>query len=447
MPQPGIALEYALRTIIVGSGIQYMTLKLIDHVLLRQRKLWPVFLFVLSKAYILGISSYCSSFSNNPHLIRMNVVLNMVLTAGVYLVFLLTWKDDTLHTLLIFIISEVLSMPALIVMLFANLLEGREMAELIGPVRPIDFLIPIFMLGIFFLLRPFLYRIMEFLGNLYFPHRRILWLIVLVYFLYSHIPAFIGNNIGEKTNYVIMVQFVLMCCLGVTVILLLISHFLSLQTAERERIRTQLQLLRKRAEVTHLMHTRILEGHEIITRQMDMLQKMEEEKNAIDSTLITDCLNELQKTKVREYRGVYCSELLIDEVLSQIRQDAEQCGMNTTVHMQGFQLGRIREEDLTQLLYCLGYACIDAAKGNARVRNAASHYPGGSADGNLKISVMTSGSQLILQFIAPAFRISRRRMGIVRSILREYRGSLRMDHTGTGWELTVFMRSEGELKG
>ena len=152
MLSPIEIIESSLRTVIVSCGLQFMTFQCVDMAVFRQKKRWPAYLYMLLKTFVMSASLTIAK--NRPEFIIPNVIIQLTLTAGVFLAFALTWNDDPLHVILIMSFSEMMvTYPASFVPMLINRLEGRAASDMFGPVYPLDFLIPVLIVALFYCFR------------------------------------------------------------------------------------------------------------------------------------------------------------------------------------------------------------------------------------------------------------------------------------------------------
>ena len=131
-------------------------------------------------------------------------------------------------------------------------------------------------------------------------------------------------------------------------------------------------------------------------------------------------LTKHNQSETNDSRGIYCPEPLVDEILSEIQERAEAKGMQARIAIQGYDPEKVAEEDLSQLLYCTGFA----AEGDM---------------GTLELSITSSREKLIIRLKAPRIRLSRMRSLLVNQIVHAYGGSLIAEHMRDGQFLYAYL--------
>jgi len=223
---------------------------------------------------------------------------------------------------------------------------------------------------------------------------------------------------------------------------------LRFQREEEEFLDMQMKLLRRRAVVTQYSRTRLVETRKIITRQMQELDSIMESGSSneleIDAKVLKNYLLEIQSAEETEspdgdqkgyniagYRGRYCRDILTDEMLSQISDFAEANGNNITISLRNYETGRIADEDLARILYCLTYEdsgrrilyCLTYIDSGRRST--------GKAGGERELSLTGTDGKLMIRMSADRLKIPRSRIIAMQSVIKKYKGEL------------SFTRSEG----
>ena len=118
---------------------------------------------------------------------------------------------------------------------------------------------------------------------------------------------------------------------------------------------------------------------------------------------------------------------ILDEILCEIQENAEAKGLKALISMSGYQPGKVTREDLSQLLYCAGFA----AEGNA---------------GTLELTITSSGEKLIFRMNAPQIRLSRMRSLLANQIVHAYGGSLIWENMKDGQTLYAYLNNGRKQK-
>ena len=168
----------------------------------------------------------------------------------------------------------------------------------------------------------------------------------------------------------------------------------------------------------------MVETRKIITRQMqeldEMLENSSSKNSGIDAEVLKGYLQELETSAKAEslnrnqsgqneagYRGRYCRDILTDEVLSQISDYAEAHGNSITISFRNYETGRVTDEDLARILYCLAYA-----------------ETGETSDGECELSLTGTDRELVIRMSADRLGIPRSRIIAMQSVIRKYKGKL-----------------------
>ena len=313
-----------------------------------------------------------------------------------------------------------------------NYLEGRaNITQLEGPFHPLDMLIPPLILLITHIVRPHMKRLARFLGSIHLPYRQLLWFFIFMYVFAARMFRFQEGNTVPS----VVIQSSLTTVLIAGLLVQQVMFHLRFQREEEEFLDMQMKLLRQRAVVTQYSRTQLAETRKIITRQMQEMDSIMESGSSneleIDVKVLKDYLLEIQSAEETEspngdqtgyniagYRGRYCRDILTDEMLSQISDFAEANGNNITISLRNYETGRIADEDLARILYCLTYE--DSGRRST-----------GKAGGERELSLTGTEGRLIIRMSADRLQIPRRRIIAVQSVIKKYKGEL------------SFTRSEG----
>ncbi len=444
-------LEYAFRAAFVSCMMQRASIIHTDMALTRKKKIWWLYFFMPAKTFFLvACSGYIERFCpENAFVQNAYYIMDMALLLLIMWIYVYLWEDEPLHILLIFLILDSISVALVIVPVFINFLEGRaDIVQLEGPFHPLDVLIPPLILLLTHLIRPHMKRLARFLGNIYLPYRKILWGLLFVYVIAERGTRFAEGDIIPP----VVIQSSLMTILIAGLMVQQVLFHLRSQREEEEFLDMQMQLLRRRAVVTQYSRSQMAETRKIITRQMQeldtLLESSSSDEQGIDVEVLKGYLQELQgsaeqqtleNAEVRNsdqtgqnvigYRGRYCRDILTDEVLSQIADSAEVHGDKITISLRNYDSGRITDEDLARILYCLAYA--DSAKKTTEDKP-------GEAARDRKLSLTGTDGQLIIRMSADRLQISRSRVIAMQSVIRKYKGELSFTH-GEGREEAYVM--------
>ncbi len=232
-------------------------------------------------------------------------------------------------------------------------------------------------------------------------------------------PAFWGN-ISQGAASFSAVQVVVILSSVVVGVSLLVLHYIRQQSSEQQFITMQVNLMQQRMLLTSRTQGEIKESSRIISAQMEELQNRMSRGEQIGKELVEEYIVSLETAKTKDYRGVFCKDSLVDELLCQIREEACRQGIKAEISLIGYDRGDIAEEDLVRLLYCLGYAAVQPGDNSSRPGENA----GNGDKGWLTLSMSTSGEQFLIRICAPSFKLSRLRASYIRSLARNYHGGV-----------------------
>ena len=439
-------LEYAFRTVLIGCMFQRVSIRYTDEALVRKKKIWWLYLFMLAKTFLLmAFSAYISFYRPGDIIFQVLYrLLDLVVFLLIVVIYVWMWEGEPLHILLMFIIMDSLSSAFLVVVAFINCLEGRSnILEILGPIHPADVFIPLLIFLLTCMVHPHMKRLAHFLGNLYLPHRKLLWGVFFVFAFVQRFTTPLQYNPENNTTRIVVAQCSLLTVLLACLTLQQVLFHLRSQREEEEFLDMQIQLLRRRAVVTQYSRTRMAETRKIITCQMRELDKMLENRSSdekeIDAEVLKGYLTELKASEEGEthendpsgqngaaYRGRYCRDILTDEVLSQIADSAMAHGNSITISIRNYDSGRIADEDLARILYCL--AGTDTGKNTAK-----------KAAGDRELSLTGTDGQMIIRMSADRLRIPRSRIIAMQSVIRKYKGELSFKRSKEGEEAYVIL--------
>ena len=422
----GTMIEYALRSAVVGVGLQWTVLNMVDLGLPRRKKKWWFLVALVCKTFLLGFcSNALSAYAPDSHFwVTMYKLLDFVIGIGVNLLFIYIWEGEPLHILLIYIVSEAITMILHVVVIGINRLEGRQnVMEINGPFMAADLLIPIIIAVLFYLLRSQLKRFMHFIGNLYLPFRTLLWVVMIVQFFGTRASSLLYNNTGAKAEMVIMVDCTIQLVLLAIIVFQLVLHQIQTQRNEEMFLDMQMRLLRQRAVLTQQKRSELIENRTLIRQQMKTIEEKIGEGVRIQPEELRSYIDEIQQTEAWKYRGTYCQDILVDEVLAQSRDANQKQGRHLSILLHDYQRGNIAEEDIARLIYCLVYREENTTSNKRSRREARSGYSSESAFESRLVLAGTDG-QFAIRYEAPIIRYTRSRIAAMQALVRKYHGEL-----------------------
>ena len=413
-----------IRLFLIAASLQGIELRTMDMGLPRQKSMWWLHVYMIFKTMSMSIIAKALEAYGlrGTGWETLSMVLDIVLSALVYILYIVQWEGEALHILLVANAGEFITYPTMLVILLVNKLEGRSSLTLIeGPFMALDLLIPAGIILSYFLARPLLKRVMHFLGNQRLPHRNILWTAFFVYFIYSRIPDLLyQNRLEDGMGTFIIGEIALLGLLFVLLLLMLVIYQASIHKQEEAFLTLQINMLRQRALIVKNAQADYVAARELLATQMRQLQEKMDACESIAPEEIEENLSKLRKLFGSEYRGVYCKDALVDEMLSQIRETVEAGGGKLQVSIKQYDLGRVNEEDLVRLLFCLQQAAKRPEYGE-------------------EISMTSTGSQFLLTFKSAGFSFLHRSFMTLQTVIRKYKGDISIHRLKEQTEIVIIL--------
>jgi len=400
-------LEYSLRSLLIAFPMQWVNIHMMDMGLVRQKKIWWVYLFMLGKTFLLVLYSNVLTFAQPADEIWsiLYKLLDFFIGILVIVIFIWLWEDEPLHILLIVMVAEnfVLSlMPAA----WINLAEGREdIFEVSGPFHPADLLIPVSIFLVFYLLKPYLEKLMHYLGRLHLPYRKALWVVVMAFLVGARSSALLFNNTGKLAGTAVMIEICITMAAITAFLFQMIVFQYRFQREEENFLDLQIGLLRQRAVITRHTMEDMRRSRELIERQMKELEGESAGGSSVSKEEWEIWIQDLKQSLSSGYRGRYCRDILVDETLSYIAETAQEHGDEVGITLRGYERGKIGEEDIARILFCM-MSCMDE------------HH------GRTDIYLTGTGGQLIISAAADDLRIPGRRISLMQQIAGKYKGEV-----------------------
>ena len=402
--------QYLIRSLLIAAGNQWFIIHGMDLVLIRRKKLIWIQLFMLFKTFMGVLLSFAATvcYPADPSWTMAYYLMDSILTAAGFAFFTYTFSDDPAYVLGFLPIMEGLGSVCVLGLALINMLERRETAfEAIGPVQLPDLLLPFLTIGLFYLLRPVLSRLLHIIARMYQPHRSLQIMVAVTIYLASRIPMITDKSIGSMWGIILLAHALFILAIGAW----LIRSDFRAQKQEKNLLNMQLGLLERRAYLTSQISGKVEKLLSELSEQMQQLQTDVNSGNKPDRETLENYVQKLRELRIEKPRGIYCEDVLVDEVLTQIHEEAVSRGMNIRIHLRGYESGKVPEEDLVQILYYLWNACI-------------------SEGGTLDIEMFMTGKELMIRFTSSMIRITRGKNTAIRSIARRYQGQVRVKMTG-----------------
>ena len=127
----------------------------------------------------------------------------------------------------------------------------------------------------------------------------------------------------------------------------------AIQKQEEKMLSMQLRLIRQRAAIIRNGREGAVALRTWIVGQMDRMQEKIAAGKKPETIEIEEYLRQLEQARTLEYRGLFCRDVLVDEILSLTRKSMERNNRCIDIQVRQYERGTIEEEDLVRLLYCL----------------------------------------------------------------------------------------------
>ena len=401
-------MQYMIRAALVAFGNQWFVIYSMDLVMTRRKRILWIQLYMVLKTMAAAFFSYYANivYPEEPVWTAVFYLSDIVLLVGVYAFFVYTFGDDPVLVLGFHPITEGLAIMCMMLICVVNRLEGRNPFEIMGPLELLDVLMPVLCIGTFYLLCPLLRKLLHYIVGIYRPHRALQIAVFLSFMLYSRLPTILDKNLGNSWGIIIVLDILAVLAAAVW----LIWSDIRTQRQEKRLLNMQFALLERRTYLTARISGEAERVRTEISRQMEQLQEAMDRKSGIDSKMLGAYIERLETLRFEKRRGIYCSDVLVDEILAQIHEESERNGMETKIHLQGYDLQGVREEDVVQILYDLWSGC-DAESGQ------------------VGILITTEGKCLVIRYEANSIALNRARKSVLRNIIRLYGGRMRIKKT------------------
>ena len=400
--------QYIIRAALIACGGQWFEIHTMDLVLTRRRRLLWLQLYMVFKTMAGIFFSYYASmvYPGAPVWTAALYLSDLILVIGGYALFVYTFSDDPVFGLGLYPIVEAIAIMCLILVWAVNRIEGRDAFEAMASFHPADLFMPLLCISSFYLLRPLLRRLLFYISHLYRPHRGLQKVILISFTLYTRLPTILDKNLGGSWGILMLLYILVVLAAGIW----LVRSDIRTQRQERRLLNMQISLLERRTYLTAQISGEAERIRMEISRQMEQLQETMEQGTQIDSKTLGTYIEKLDALQFEKRRGNYCSDALVDEVLSQIHETSERNGNEAKIHLQGYDLQGIREDDVVQILYDLWSGCNPES-------------------GQIEIQITTEGRDLVIRYAADAIDLNRARKAVLRDMAHLYSGRMTIKKT------------------
>lgn len=320
-------IQSQIRLCIIAASLQGIELRTMDMGLTRKKRMWWIHLYMIFKTMSIAVmSNVLDAYGlRGTGWETLSMIMDIVLSELVYVLYIVLWEGEILHILLVTSAGEFITYPVILLILLVNKLEGRStLTQLDGSFMVLDLLIPAGFILIYFLTKPLLKRIMHFLGNLKLPHRKLLWTAFFLYIVYLRFPDLKYKTQIKDGMWALMVgEIGLLGLLAVMLMLVIVIYQTFMHQQEETFLSMQMRLLRQRAAIVQNTQVEYTAARKLLAEQMRTLQEKMDAGTGISSEEIEADLEKLKALLNTEYRGVFCKDILVDEMLSQIKETKE----------------------------------------------------------------------------------------------------------------------------
>ena len=400
--------HYIVRAALIAYSNQWFEIHAMDLVLTHRKRLIWLQLYMLLKSMAVAFLSYYATiiYPGDPVWTAALYLSDLILVVGGYAFFVYTFSDDPVFVLGLHPIVEGITIVCLILAWAVNRIEGRDAFEIMAPFHPADLLIPVLCIGSFYILRPILRRLLYYISRIYHPHRGLQKAIFISFMLYTRLPAILDKNLGSSGGILTLLYILVVLAAGIW----LVRSDIRTQRQEKRLLNMQFALLERRTYLNAQISGEAERIRMEISRQMNQLQEAMDQESQIDSEVLENYITRLEALRFERRRGIFCRDALVDEVLSQIYEASERNGNEVWIHLQGYDLQGIREEDVVQILYDLWSGCCPES-------------------GQVDILITDEGRDLVIRFAAEKIDLNRARKAVLRNIVRIYSGRMTIKKT------------------
>lgn len=414
-----------IRVFLISIAIQFAALRTIDMGLVRQKRMWWLHLFMIVKTMSLVTSANILQLQglDGTWWRLLYIVLDIAMGVTMNVLYIVLWEGDMLHILLVGAAGEIIACPTLAALLLINKLENRSSLSMVeGPFILPDLLIPVGIIAVYYLLRSQLKRVMQFLGNIHLPFRGLWWTLFITYFLYQHMSAFLYmNKLDNGADALIVGEVAAIIVLFFMLLVLFLWYNGAIQKQEEKMLSMQLRLIRQRAAIIRNGREGAVGLRNLIVSQMDCIQERIAAGKRPEAADIEEYLRQLEQARMLEYRGQYCRDVLVDEMLSLARKSMERNGRWIDIQVRQYERGTIEEEDLVRLLYCL----LETAP---------------KTGGGVELILNASAKQLFISLKSERFALSRGLFTSMQRILRKYKGTISLEKSRAQKEVLIILQ-------
>lgn len=373
------------------------------------------------------------------------VVANALVTLVVFIlncvIFNYSFPGDFIKVMFCICIAEslcyVFFFPWLVLI---NWLEGRELLIYGAPFQAADFWIGIFSaasIAIFYRLAG---TWMKQFQTYELRHKRILWGVFLIYAVGIQRLSFTDMT---DTQVMMFLQYFHLLCVGVISIglFLFYKRYRRSVLLRRSFLTMRQQLMESHYQAVREQIMGVERYQRLISEQMERIVHME--PGVADHERLESYLDHLRQEYQNIRTGVYCNDWMVDAVLYCQAERARKSGLRFQCSMQGYNRGKIEEEDLVQLLFgLLDWAIRENEQMEGEIRKKNDRMLWGKTETELKLRASVVASTLLIILETGTLGKVRPPKKLIRKYLRKYEGEMRVESTPEMTRFTIGLMRE-----
>lgn len=352
------ALSCILRVSIINMVTQGTSIAVLVTSLKRKRPLFPSVVYLVCKGIIMVILMEIRTWYHDAEWsILLTGAVGMCTAAGAIMMIIYTYDDDVVKLMLAIagseIIAETVAIPGVAL---TNFLEGRKSLLVFRDVfQSMDLLIlmsgGLVFTGIYLLLLPMMKKFREY----EIRRRKTVTVILVAYMALGQLQVL--SDYRNSTFFVVSKYLFTLFFSGVLIFLVywIVKKYQREIQLQRDFLLGQQSRIEQHYQGVRDQIRRMEQNQgEISIKMKSITDRRNAGKNARAENLQNrPYLDELRMEYSRMQKGMYCSNLVLDEVLCCQKEAAETLGIQVEYSMSGCIPGKVGSEELAQILFCL----------------------------------------------------------------------------------------------
>lgn len=346
-----------LRTFLPNLVAQLICVAVLNSLMERRRSAAPLTWYVVLKGNFMIFVVACRQWLGTDWSVFFNGVLGLCGTIGGIYMMKYTYYGDFPKIMISNMIAEqaveILLVPSFI---SVNYLEHRsQILAIQAEFQMADLLIPLIE-GLFFIgIARILFPVLRKFRHYEIKHKKAVSIFSVAYIAFAQLPGL--TNFHEGTLYIFS-QYIMLLLFTSTALILcmrMVDHYQKKVQEQRrflllqqEYMETYHETLQKEMEQTQ-KNRRVIQE-----RVQSAIRKRKEGKKLGNSpSQSTSYIKELKEEYSRITAGTFCTDWIIDSILSHETEAANAQGIQMDISMLGYARGMIPEEELARLLFVL----------------------------------------------------------------------------------------------